>query len=107
MDKVDAYFTHTIVGAPVSVRLGERAKPPVAEVPGLRASLRTGRFRLNDVWQDWFVLSHELDRVGTPRLRPGRMRRWLERHALWLALLGLLSTAASVAHAIWLWGGLR
>ena len=106
MDKVDAYFTHTIVGAPVSVRLGERVQVPEPKVPGLKASLRSGRFRLVDAWHDWVVLRHELDRVGRPRMRPGPIRRLLERHALWIGVLGLLSIAAAVLHVIWLHGGL-
>jgi hypothetical protein len=58
---------------------------------------------LSPIWQEWVVLSHACDPVGQPRVRPGRLRRVLERHALWIALLGLLALLASAAF----WGAMR
>ena len=74
--------------------------PEQANQNGLVVDFETGESRLTQAWRDWWVLSHAGDAAGLPRLRPGRLRRWLERHALWLALLGLVSLAASAL----IWG---
>ena len=91
MDSTDAFFTHTIVGAPLSVLLGRRQTAAEVRAHGLHIDLNDGKARLSPLWQEWLLLSHACDRVGQPRLRPGRLRRLLERHALWLALAGLLA----------------
>jgi hypothetical protein len=96
MDEADAFFTQTIVGAPFTVVLGRRIQPVAGERQGLEINLTTGESRLTRVWHDWIVLSHACDPVGQTRLRPGRLRRLLERHALWIAVLGLLSLTGSV-----------
>lgn len=90
MDETDAFFTHAIVGSPQSVLLGRRLGRPSTGAEGLAVPMNEGRPVLTRVWQDWLVLSHACDPVGQPRLRPGTLRRFLERHALWIALLGLL-----------------
>jgi len=100
MEEADAFFTQTIVGAPFTVLLGRRLQPGSVENQGLEMNLTTGESRLSRVWQEWVVASHACDPVGQSRLRPGRVRRLLERHALWLAVLGLLSLAGSLV----LWG---
>jgi len=100
MDEADAFFTQTIVGAPFTVLLGRRIQPGSGERQGLEMDLATGENRLTRVWQEWVVLSHACDPVGQSRLRPGRLRRLLERHALWIAVLGLLSLAGSLV----VWG---
>ena len=41
------------------------------------------------------VLGSANDQPGQLRRRPGRVRRWLERHALALALLGLFNLMVS------------
>lgn len=105
MDKTDQFFTHTIVGAPVSVRLGEKVRAKVAGAHGLKVNLYSGRYWLTDVWHDWFLLRHDLDKPGTPRFRPGLFRRWLERNALAIALLGLAATLGALLYAAWLSGG--
>ena len=100
----DAFFTQTIVGAPFSTSLGRRLTPGQATQNGLRIDLDTGQSRLPQAWHDWWVLSHAGDRPGQPRMCPGQLRRWLERHALWLALIGLASLLASaVAWGLMLW----
>jgi hypothetical protein len=103
MDETDAFFTHTIVGAPLSVLLGRRQGVPDAQAVGLTVDMASGQSRLSAIWQQWIVLSHACDPVGHPRMRPGRVRRMLERHALWIALLGLLALLGSAAF----WGVLQ
>ena len=100
MNDTNAFFTQTIVGAPFSVPLGQRLTREQATQNGLTIAFETGESRLTQAWRDWWVLSHAGDAAGLPRLRPGRLRRWLERHALWLALLGLVSLGASAL----IWG---
>lgn len=95
MNDTNAFFTQTIVGAPFSVPLGRRLTREQITQDGLVINLETGENRLTQAWRDWWVLSHAGDATGLPRLHPGRQRRWLERHALWLALLGLASLGAS------------
>ena len=104
MDDTNAFFTQTIVGGPVSVPLGGRLTPIQAAKNGLQIEFDTGLSRLTQAWHDWWVLSHAGDGAGQPRVRPSRLRRWLERHALWLAWLGLVSlTASMVAWGIVFW----
>ena len=62
--------------------------------------VETGETRLTQALHDRWVLSHAGDAAGQPRLRPGGLRRWLERHALWVAVLGLTSLGASAV----VWG---
>lgn len=100
MNDTNAFFTQTIVGAPFSVELGQRLTREQINQNGLVVDFETGESRLTRAWRDWWVLSHAGDAAGLPRLRPGRLRRWLERHALWLALLGLTSLGASAL----IWG---
>jgi hypothetical protein len=99
MDETDAFFTHTIVGAPLSVLLGRRQGLPdnPAHTAGLTVNMARGESGLSRVWNEWIVLSHACDPVGQPRVRPGKLRRVLERHALWIALLGLLSLLGTAA----------
>ena len=104
MDPTDAFFTQTVVGAPFTVLLGRRRQPGGTGAEGLDIDLATGNNRLTHLWQQWLVLSHACDPVGTPRARPGRARRLLERHALWVAMLGLLSLAGSaLSWGVLLW----
>ena len=102
MDQTDAFFTQTVVGAPFTALLGRRRLPGASSAEGLEIDLSSGEHRLTRLWQEWVVLSHACDPVGVPRLRPGKWRRVLERHALWVAALGLLSLAASAI----VWGQL-
>ena len=104
MHESDAFFTHTIVGAPFTVLLGSRLSTQEFKAQGLDIDLPRGTSRLSEIWQDWWVLSHDLDPTGRPRRRPERFRRWLERHALWMALVGLVSLGATgVIWGMWLW----
>ena len=104
MDETNAFFTHTIVGAPFTTLLGKRMSYAAARRDGVNVNLATGSSTLTTVWRDWVVLSHHNDAPGQPRRRPARARRWLERHALWLALFGicgLLVTAAYWGISLW------
>lgn len=104
MDPTDAFFTHTIVGAPLSVLLGKRLDSPDSTAAGVTVDMNNGQTRLSKIWLEWVVLSHACDPVGHPRIRPGRVRRLLERHALWIALLGtlaLLGSAAFWGYVLW------
>jgi hypothetical protein len=96
MDETDAFFTQTIVGAPFTVLLGRRRTSTGPGHEGLDLNMLTGENHLSRIWRDWVVLSHACDPVGHTRQRPGRLRRWLERHALWVALLGLTSLLLSL-----------
>lgn len=95
MDETDAFFTHTIVGAPFSVLLGRRQGPANASTQGLQVPLGDGKAALSEGWRSWAVLDHLDAPAGQPRPRPKRLRRWLERHALLIALLGLLMLLGS------------
>jgi hypothetical protein len=97
MDETDAFFTHSIVGAPFSVLLGRRQNPSTSSTQGLEVSLAKGNVSLTEGWRSWAVLDHLDTPAGTPRRRPKRLRRWLERHALIIALLGLLMVMGSAA----------
>ncbi len=104
VESTDLYFTQTIVGPAVSVVLGRHRRAAGPTPPGLEVDLRSGRRSFGGLWRDWIQLSHADDPAGLPRRRPGAMRRWLERHALWIAVLGLLSLGASVTFwllALW------
>jgi hypothetical protein len=97
MDDTDAFFTQTIVGPPVSVLLGRQQSAERLAEQGLEVNLASGEARLSARWQEWILLGHGASTLGKPRQRPGVWRRRLERHAVWLALLGLLCLLVSVA----------
>jgi hypothetical protein len=97
MSETDAFFTQTIVGAPMSVLLGRQLRRSGEHASeGLRIDLAGGTEVLSPSWRSWIITTQACAPVGIPRMRPGRGRRWLERHALVIAaagLLGLLATA--------------
>ncbi|KRB98873.1 hypothetical protein ASE11_11120 [Hydrogenophaga sp. Root209] len=95
MDETDAFFTHTIVGAPFSVLLGRRQGPASVSTQGLEVSLTDGNADLSEGWRSWALLDHLDTPAGQPRRRPKRLRRWLERHALLIALFGVLMLLCS------------
>lgn len=95
MDETDAFFTHTIVGAPFSVLLGRRQGPSSESTQGLEVPLGDGSVSLSEGWRSWALLDHLDTPAGQPRRRPKRLRRWLERHALLIALLGILMVLGS------------
>jgi hypothetical protein len=104
MDPTDAFFTQTVVGSPFTVMLGRRLNVKDSTFQGLEHDLATGESSFTRLWQEWIVLSHEEDKPGLPRKRPGALRRWLERHALWVAGLGLSTlVATAVFWGLMLW----
>lgn len=101
MSETDAFFTQTIVGAPMSVLLGRQTKQlGDAACEGLQIDLAQGHSRLSPAWQAWIITTQACAPVGVPRMRPGRRQRWLERHALVIAAVGLLSALATALY----WG---
>lgn len=81
----------------MSVLLGRRIGTSGISVDGVVVNLSTGENRLTRSWQEWVLSSQACEVVGQPRMRPGRMRRFLERHAFWIALLGLMCLAGTAA----------
>ncbi len=96
MNETDAFFTQTVVGPPFSISLGRPLTTELARAQGLTVDLETGQSRVTAAWHDWLVLSHAMDAPGWPRRIPGALRRRLERHALWLAVFGLVNFVGAV-----------
>lgn len=102
MDEQDAFFTQAVVGAPFSVLLGRQMSAPALKAQGLELPVDGGTARISPAWQPWVIERLASLPAGVPRPRPRGLRRWLERHALAIALLGLLSLVAGAllaAHA--------
>lgn len=97
MTEQDAFFTHTIVGAPQSVLLGPRLRADAPFLAGLAIDPVQGTTRLGPAWQPWAIERLAGASAGVPRPRPGRVRRWLERHALAIAIGGLLAWVGALA----------
>jgi hypothetical protein len=93
----DMFFTHTIVGSALSIPLGEAPHRHDSSVQGLHVHMRNGGTSLTRVWRDWLVIQGAYPYPGRPRRRPGDTRRWVERHALLIAVLGLFALLASAA----------
>lgn len=106
MTEEDIFFTHTVVGQALSVEMGRPLDRQRAETypSGLQTSLASGSFSLPQVWKEWCLIQGAYPYAGLPRRRPGRFRRWLERHALILAAVGvlmLLFTTSLLVGLIW------
>ena len=95
MSEHDTFFTLSIVGAPQQVVMGRRMRPSDAQTEGLRAALQSDNAVLTRLWREKVLIASGKDLLGVPRPEPGVLRRWLERHALWLAALGLGGMAAT------------
>ena len=104
MQETDAFFTQTLVGPPVTVMMGRGRSLAVAGKEGLLIELPSGESRLTQMWIDWVLLGPARDSLGHPRVRPGRLRRAMERHALWLAGSGVGALLVTVAYwGVMLW----
>ncbi len=105
MSETDAFFTQTIVGAPMSVLLGCQIQAPHGHASeGLQIDLATGTSALSPGWRSWVIVTQACAPVGIPRMRPAGWRRWLERHALALAVMGLLVGLLTAAYwSLTLW----
>lgn len=93
---VDLNFTYAIVGPPLSVSLGRRLGPLAVSAHGVKVGLRESTWELGTGWMEWWMLHAGEGWAGSGvRRRPGPVRRWLERRALVIAMLGLLMFGAS------------
>lgn len=103
MNDANTFFTQTIVGAPFSVSLGRQLVASNVNTPGIEVNMLGADTRLSQIWSDWIVITHASERIGRPQRRTGSVRRWLERHALWLAVLGVSSLVSTAA----IWGFMK
>lgn len=103
MDEQDAFFTQAVVGAPFSMLLGRQLSPDALRAQGIEVpTTDDSASRLSPTWQPWAIERLASLSPGVPRPRPTGLRRWLERHALGIALFGLASLATGLllgAHA--------
>jgi hypothetical protein len=100
MNETDAFFTQTIVGAPFSVLLGRQLVTGRANTSGIEINMLGSNTRLSRLWRDWIVITDAYERIGQPQRRAGVLRRWLERHAMWIAVLGV----SSLLTTAFIWG---
>ena len=99
MSETDAFFTQTIVGAPMSVLMGRQfSQPGDLTKEGLQIDLASGTNVLSPSWKSWIIATEACAPVGIPRMRPTRFRRRLERYALVIAAIGLLSLLITAVH---------
>lgn len=104
MTDEDLFFTHTVVGQALSVELGRPLDSKTMQTQGLEAGLASGDCSLSRGWKEWCLIQGAYPYAGLPRRRPGHFRRQLERHALVLAVVGLLMvvpTAGLWAALVW------
>ena len=99
MSESDAFFTQSIVGAPFSIVLGRRVVTQTAH--GIEVPLDGAPARLSRAWREQVLLQTPGFLAG-PRRQGGRVRRWLERHALVIAGLGLVALAAALLLTVFL-----
>jgi hypothetical protein len=101
MTDQDLFFTHTVVGQAMSVPLGRRMSKKDLRSQGtpqaLAVNMATATFDLPQAWKDWCMIQGTYPYAGSPRRSPGRARRWLERHALILAVISMLSILTVLA----------
>lgn len=104
MHETDLYFTHTIVGAPLTLALGKPQQLPALHRDALTISARTGRQELGEDWRQWFsVYTRGQAPVGYPWRVPSRFRRFLMRYALLLAISGWLACALLAVAVVGVW----
>ncbi len=97
MTEQDAFFTQTIVGAPVSVLLGRRQRGTGLD-QGLEVDMRRDGLRLSPEWQAW-AETRAVAPPGQVFARPGRWRLFLLRHSGKLATAGMVALLAGLALA--------
>lgn len=108
MTDQDIFFTHTVVGQAMSIELGRRISRKDLRRQGtlqaLAANMETATFDLPQIWTDWCLIQGAYPYTGLPRRRPGVIGRWLARHALILAVVGLVMVLMSLsAAALMVW----
>lgn len=95
MDTPDKIFTRAIVGSGLSATLGRRKGGPQSAA-GLASKAGD---RVARAWDDFVILHRPDEALNRPRRQPGALRRWMERQAMALAVLGLAALGAAVALA--------
>ncbi|MGC4393795.1 hypothetical protein [Hydrogenophaga sp. T2] len=105
MDEQDAFFTHAVVGPPFSVLLGRRMSAAAGQAQGLQIDPADGDVRVSPAWQPWVIERLSELPPGVPRRRPKAWRRWVERHALGIALLGALALLGGAGLSLHALGG--
>ena len=102
MEEADLYFTQTIVGAPLTVLLGKPQRYPASQLGELVLDASSGRIQMHPGWSEWLhARSAGFAPTGTPWRRPGRLRRFVLRNALWLTLSGwLIAIVAALVAAL-------
>ena len=95
--EINAFFSRSIVGGPVSLVLGESVKTQDLIRIGMEIAPDSFAQRLSKGWFDAMALEHMDAQMGVPRKQPSRFRKWLYRQAPVLALCGLVLIASATA----------
>lgn len=110
MSDEEIFFTHTIVGQPLSVELGRplqlsRDRSSTASSPSpLAVKVADVGLSVGHIWREWCLIQGAYPYPGRPRRRPGALRRFLERHALLLSLAALVMMAVTAGFMALLMG---
>jgi hypothetical protein len=107
MTDEDLFFTHTIVGSALSLHLGSASEPSARQSVGLQVNMRNASTSLDRAWKDWVLIQGAYPYAGLPRRKPGALRRWIERHALLIGVVGLLVTLGALGVLLVVLGGVR
>jgi hypothetical protein len=99
MQEADLYFTHTIVGGPLTVPLGSPLRNSAQFALALDVDPLTGRAQLHPTWREWLAARvGDTAAVGRPWRRPGALRRFYARHNLLVGfLLGCALSSGALA----------
>lgn len=100
MTEEDMFFTNTIVGPALSLPLGNHLTPTTSSQSGLMVDMRGAGTSIDQVWKDWVLLQAAYPYVGRHRRAPGAFRRSLERHALLIASVGLLTLFGALSMVV-------
>jgi hypothetical protein len=101
MTDEDMFFTTTIVGSALSLPLGDIPPKQARYDDGLQVGMLSGRRSLTTSWLDWLEIQGSYPYIGQPRRRPGALRRWVERYALFIAGLGVVLSILAVVTELW------
>jgi hypothetical protein len=95
--EINAFFSRSIVGGPVSLVLGESVKTRDLIRVGMEVAPDSFVHRLSKGWFDAMALEHIDSQTGVPRKQPSRLRKFLYRQAPSLVLLSLVLFGSAVA----------
>jgi hypothetical protein len=101
MTDEDMFFTTTIVGAALSLPLGDIPPKQARYDDGMQVGMLSGRRSLPKSWLDWLEIQGSYPYIGQPRSRPGALRRWVERYALLIAIAGVCMLVAGLVLLVW------